>query len=154
MSIEVRFVPVLGCTALGMESVGRVMLVCVGRGAFMRSKLVFACAFLVSSHAFAANVANIQGQTLLNTGAGFKQLVGATEAGPGAKVMANPGGQGQITYSDGCTVTVNPGQVYTIAPVSPCAQAGTNTGSPYAIGAAVIGGAVAAVIIATKSASP
>lgn len=130
------------------------LLVCVVRGASMRSAVLFACACLFSGQVFAASVANIQGQTLVNTGNGFKQLVGATEAGPGAKVMANPGGQGQVTYPDGCTVTVNPGQVYTIAPVSPCSQAGTNTGSPYAIGAAVIGGAVAAVIIATKSASP
>jgi hypothetical protein len=120
----------------------------------MRSRVLFACAFLASSQAYAANVANIQGQTLLNTGKGFKQLVGATEAGPGSKVMANPGGQGQVTYPDGCTVTVNPGQVYTIAPVSPCSQAGGFTGSPYAIGAAVVGGVVATVIIATKSASP
>lgn len=120
----------------------------------MRSSVVFACACLFSAQALAANVASLQGQTLVNTGNGYQQLVGATEAGPGAKVMANPGGQGQVTYPDGCTVTVNPGQVYTIAPVSPCAQAGTSTVSPYAIGAAVIGGAVAAVIIATKSASP
>jgi hypothetical protein len=120
----------------------------------MRRFSVVACALLATSQAFAANVSNIQGQTLLNTGKGFKQLLGSVEAAPGSKVMANPGGQGQVTYPDGCTVTVNPGQVYTIAPVSPCAQAGVDTGSVYAIGAAVVGGAVAAVIISSKSASP
>lgn len=120
----------------------------------MRSALVFACAFLASSQVFAANVANIQGQTLLNAGSGYRQLVGATEAGAGSKVMANPGGQAQVTYPDGCVVTVNPGQVYTIAPASPCSQGAAPLGSPYAIGAALVGGVAAAVILSTKSASP
>lgn len=121
----------------------------------MRSVAAFACAILMSSQAFAANVANVQGQTLLNVGDGYKQLLGSAEAGAGSNVLANPGGQARVTYEDGCAVTVNPGQVYTIAPVSPCKQA-TPGWNPYAVGAAVIGGAAAGIIIisSNKSASP
>jgi hypothetical protein len=35
--------------------------------------------------------------------------------------MVGPGGAATLTYDDGCTVTVQPGSVTTIAPLSPCA---------------------------------
>lgn len=122
-----------------------------------RSIIPFACACLASSQVFAANVANVQGQTLLNVGSGYHQLVGSSPAGPGAQVLANPGGEARVTYEDGCTVTVSAGQVYTVAPASPCTENKFPQIGGYAIGAAVVGGVAAVVIVAAggnKSASP
>lgn len=93
----------------------------------------------------------IQGQTLLNRGNGFEQIQGQAQASAGAKVVANPGGQGQVTYEDGCTVTVNPGQIYTIQPASPCQSGALLPINGYAVGAALIGGTVAAVVLLSAS---
>ncbi len=36
--------------------------------------------------------------------------------------MVGPGGAAMVVYEDGCRVTVQPGAVATIAPISPCAS--------------------------------
>jgi hypothetical protein len=130
------------------------------RGVFMRVSLALLSALIamsISYSALAATVNAIQGQVLVNTGQGYRQVGGTAQAGPGATVVANPGGQGQVTYPDGCAVTVLPGTVYTIAPNSPC-QTGIVplNGTTLAIGAVVAGGIGAAIILSQKdkSASP
>lgn len=116
--------------------------------------LVFAA--LPSLSAFAASVSTTQGQVLINRGQGYQQLDGTAEAAPGAQVVANPGGQAQVVYPDGCAVSVQPGTVYTIAQNSPC-QAGVPgiNGMTFAIGAAAVGiGAAIYFSQKDKSASP
>ena len=85
-----------------------------------------------------------QGQVLLNRGDGFKRVTGSAQAGPGAKVVANPGGGGQIVYPDECVVEIVAGTVYTIADKSPCQTTGLSiNGTTLAIGAAAAGGGLA-----------
>lgn len=120
----------------------------------MRLLAAVAGLILSASSVCAATVNNLGGQVLVNRGGGFRPVLGASEAGPGAQVVANPGGLGNVTYPDGCTVTVNPGEVYTIAPASPCATGNTGING-YAVGALVVGGAIAGIVISQqKSASP
>jgi hypothetical protein len=104
-----------------------------------------------------------QGQVLVNQGSGYQQVAGSVDVGSGSTVVVNPGGSAQIVYPDGCSVAVQPGSVYTIAPQSPClAQGGGETssglnGTTLAIGAVVVGGGVAALLLLSngdKSASP
>ena len=106
-----------------------------------------------------------QGQVLVNQGSGYQQVAGSVDVGPGSTVVVNPGGSAQIVYPDGCSVAVQPGSVYTIAPQSPCLAAGGGeattglSGSTLAIGAVVIGGGIAAILLlnnggSDKAASP
>lgn len=125
----------------------------------MRFGSALAIALLVASPASAATVTSQQGQTLINRGQGFQQVVGSVEVGPGVQVVVNPGGQGQVSYPDGCSLPIAPGTVYTVPAASPCA-AGNNTTNapsinPLAVGAVVLGGAAAVVVFSqTQSASP
>jgi hypothetical protein len=116
--------------------------------------------FAVCPWAHAATVSATQGQVLLNLGQGYKQVTGSSEAGPGAIVVANPGASAQVVYPDGCSITVTPGMVYTIAPQSPCGSGGSgvdgglglNTTTMVALGA-VAGGGIAAAILFSRSGS-
>ena len=129
---------------------------------FLRPLMTFGSALLLSTYSFAAKVNPTQGQVLVNNGLGYQQVGSSVEAGPGATVVANPGGMAQIVYPDGCVVAVQPGSVFTIAPESPCvAQGGQDTAGPsgavLAAGAVVVGGGVAAVLLLNngdKASSP
>jgi hypothetical protein len=126
--------------------------------------------FFVAGHAFAATVNATSGQVFLSSGEGYRKVVGSTQAGPGARVVVNPGGSGQI-YSDGCVIEVAPGVVAVVAKQSPCGGGGSaksagggggGGGSAggdaglFAVGAAVVGAGVgaAALMGKDKSASP
>ena len=85
----------------------------------------------VASSAYSATVNATQGQVLLNLGQGYRQVTGSAEAGPGAIVVANPGGSAQVVYPDGCSITVTPGMVYTIAPQGPCGSGGPGFGGGF-----------------------
>jgi hypothetical protein len=129
-------------------------------------------AFFVAGQAFAATVNATSGQVFLSQGEGYRKVVGSTQAGPGARVVVNPGGSGQIVYPDGCVIEVAPGVVAVVAKHSPCGggggtakstggggsgsgSAGGDTGL-FAVGAAVVGAGVgaAALMGKDKSASP
>jgi hypothetical protein len=84
----------------------------------------------LNGSAFGATVTAIEGSLQVNTGRGFHNVSGTTEVAAGGSVMARPGARGEILYSDGCKVPVNPGAVSTVAPVSPCAQ-GQGPGDTY-----------------------
>jgi hypothetical protein len=104
--------------------------------------------------ALAATVHVTGGQVFLSHGEGYRRLSGSAQARPGDRVVVNPGGSGQIVYSDGCKVEVKPGSVAIITNQSPCGG-GTSVGtggdsSMYAIGAVVVGGAVGAAALLGK----
>lgn len=126
----------------------------------MRLVVSFAWLVSIASPSWAATVTGLQGQVLLNGGDGFRAVQGTVQAGAGARIVVNQGGQAQVQYDDGCTVPVQPGQVYTIAAASPCATAqqnNTGTGpNGFAVGAALIGGTVGGLILLNglNSASP
>ena len=80
--------------------------------------------FFVSSPAVAATVTPVHGTLLVNAGSGYKRLIVPMEVAAGNQVMANPGGRGEIAFSDGCVLKVEPGQVVTIPNESPCVRQG------------------------------
>ena len=83
--------------------------------------LSFGCAVLLTSSAWAATLEPAQGDLSVNQGQGFQPVNSRIDAKVGDSVMVGPGGTATLTYDDGCTVTVQPGSVTTIAPLSPCA---------------------------------
>lgn len=135
-------------------------------GAFVCALLSSVC---FSASSLAATVQSKGGQVLVNKGEGYRQVVGSVDVKAGDSILVNPGGSGQITFSDGCAVDIGPGSVITISPQSPClttgstsnanananASAGSDGGSSvggmstttFAIGAAVVGGGVAAAAL-------
>jgi hypothetical protein len=114
--------------------------------------------FLVSMPAFATTVTAVKGSVLINRGDGFRPVTGTAPVKVGDSLMVRPGGNARIVYSDGCPVSINPGEVVTIGAESPCtayAQAappGAPGGAPGDqdgpnFGVLVVGAAGVAVII-------
>jgi hypothetical protein len=114
-------------------------------------------AFSFNPSAIAATLDSIQGCVQVNSGAGFHKVAGAAQVAPGASIMADPGASAQILYSDGCRISVRPGSVAVVAPISPCAQgqaapgqgSQTQENTVYDLLAAgvVIGGSVGAGVV-------
>ena len=80
------------------------------------------CALLIASPAWAAMVEPGLGDLTINQGKGFRPVTSRISANVGDSVMVGPGGAATVVYDDGCKVTVQPGAVTTIAPLSPCAS--------------------------------
>ena len=89
------------------------------------SALSIGCTVLVASPSWAATVEPGSGDLAINQGQGFKPVMSPVNANVGDSVMVGPTGAATIVYDDGCKVSVQPGAVTTIAPLSPCA-AGSN----------------------------
>src|SRR5215472_324791 len=84
--------------------------------------LSIGCSLLMSSPSWAAIIAPGKGDLSINQGQGFKPIKSPINANVGDSVMVGPGGSATIAYEDGCKVSVQPGAVVTIAPLSPCAS--------------------------------
>lgn len=127
------------------------------------------CGAFLSSSAWAATLEPGQGTLSVNQGQGFQPVNSRIDANVGDAAMVAPGGTATIVYDDGCTVPVQPGDVATIAPLSPCASGsyaqsapppaqgspggvpGLALGTLPALGAGVIGIAGFAFYEGTKS---
>ena len=79
-----------------------------------------AMSLVFGSAAQAATVRTIDGNVLINRGGGYERVRGTSQAKVGDTVMASPDGAALIIYADGCTVTVRPGSVVSIAAQSSC----------------------------------
>ena len=104
-----------------MKKLGLIRALCLG------------CAILAASPSWATVVEPGSGNLSINQGKGFKPVKYSMNAKVGDAVMVGPGGSATVVYEDGCKVSVQPGTVTTIAPLSPCA-AGSNaatTGTSY-----------------------
>src|ERR1700681_1935002 len=106
----VLYSPTLRC---GVDAMARPSLLCVS--------LIGGSLFLVSA-SWAATIEPVQGNLSLNRGQGFQPVNSRIDANVGDTVVVGPGGAAAVTYSDGCKVSVQPGAVTTIAPLSPCAS--------------------------------
>jgi len=82
----------------------------------------FSCALLLSSSSWAATIEPGQGNLTINHGQGFQPVNSRIDGKVGDSVMVAPGGSATVVYDDGCKVTVQPGAVTTIVPLSPCAS--------------------------------
>jgi len=93
----------------------------MARRTFLQVSLI-GCSLLLVSASWAASIEPVQGNLSLNQGQGFQPVNGRVDANVGDTVVVGPGGAAAVTYSDGCKVSVQPGAVTTIAPLSPCAS--------------------------------
>src|SRR5580700_2274404 len=93
----------------------------MARRSFLSVSLIGGSVFLVSA-SLAATIDPVQGNLQLNRGQGFQPVNSRVDANVGDTVVVGPGGAAAVTYSDGCKVSVQPGAVTTIAPLSPCAS--------------------------------
>lgn len=134
------------------------------RGTQMRAftgTTCFLAAFLVSAASWAATIEPGQGDLSINQGQGYERVDGRVSANVGDTVMVSPGGSAKVSYADGCQVSVQPGSVMTIAPLSPCASGslaqdgGLNYGALLMLGAFGVGiGFAAYGFTQAKSTSP
>ena len=83
---------------------------------------VIGCSLLLVSASWAATIEPVQGNLSLNQGQGFQPVNSRVDANVGDTVVVAPGSAAAVTYADGCKVSVQPGAVMTIAPLSPCAS--------------------------------
>jgi hypothetical protein len=115
----------------------------------------FCWAMLLSSSTWAASLQPGEGQVTVNQGQGFQQVNSRVDANVGDSVMVSPGGSATLVYDDGCKVTVQPGAVATIAPISPCASgsyADDNTDwAPIIMGVVVLGAIGGGIYAATNN---
>src|SRR5690242_19913580 len=86
------------------------------------SALCVGCSLLIASQSWAATIEARQGDLTINQGEGFQPVTSRGTANVGDSVMVGPGGSATVVYDDGCKVSVQPGAVTTIAPLSPCAS--------------------------------
>jgi hypothetical protein len=116
----------------------------------------FCWVILLSSSTWAATLQPDQGSLTINQGQGFRPVNNRIDANVGDSVMVAPGGSATVVYDDGCKVTVEPGTVATIGPLSPCASGsnaqdyGVNWGA-VALGLGAGGLAGVGIYEATKS---
>lgn len=114
--------------------------------------LCFVLLSICSAQAQTASVIPVQGDLSLNQGQGFQRVDSRVSANVGDSLMVSPGGAAMVVYQDGCQVTVQPGAVTTIAPLSPCASGSLAEDQPQFVyppplvaGAAIV--AIAGVIV-------
>ena len=118
--------------------------------------MCFGCVTLLGSSSWAATIEPDQGNLMVNQGKGFQPINGRVDASVGNSVMVAPGGTATVVYDDGCKVTVEPGTVTTIAPLSPCAS-GSYAQDPsfdwgaVTLGVLAVGAGGLAIYEATKS---
>ncbi len=119
----------------------------MGKRRRLFSALSIGCAVLVASPSWAAVVQPGVGDLTINQGQGFKPVTTEVNANVGDSVMVGPGGSATIVYEDGCKVSVKPGAVVSIAPLSPCASGSNaqNSDWGWAIGATLL---IAGLVIA------
>lgn len=68
-----------------------------------------------------ATASAVNGTVQVNTGEQFQPLQSGQALRPGDRVMATGSGSATISFSDGCTLTVEPGTMVTVPAVSTCA---------------------------------
>jgi len=121
---------------------------------------------ILGSAAHAATVNVTEGELFVSRGNGYEPVAGTAQVRVGDSIMAGEFGVGQITYANGCAITVRPGTVVAIEsqasckaaddwstnvdPASASASGGLSTG-PILLGAAIAGGVGGGVYALTQS---
>lgn len=111
-----------------------------------------------------ASVSNSWAGAVLQSGASVQSLHGAKAAviaagadiAPGTRIINRDAkGEASLAFDDGCSITLAPGQVFTVGQASPCSfraqEAGMGLSAPLLIGGLVITGAViGGIVLATQ----
>jgi hypothetical protein len=141
-----------------------------------RSALAGASLLAMISMAQAASVAVLKGEALFRHGDGYETLKGAANLAAGNTIVPKPGSSVKVTFSNGCSVFLGAGVVFSVPETAPCDGASTGAGNgvqeadtaltqdwsavtqttafdttqtnlvPYFLGAVAIGGIAAAVV--------
>ena len=133
---------------------------------FLRIKAIAATGLLLSlkSAVYAATLTSAVGNVTANVGGGFIAAPVATKLKVGDRVMAGPQSSGVITFDNGCSLKINPGEVITVPtdagckvasgePIANPAAAGLSAGAVIGVGVAVGGGAALIALANKKSSS-
>lgn len=108
---------------------------------------LFVCVASVGANA--ASLAPIRGEVLLNTGAGFKTISNEVDVKAGDSILVNPKGLARLSYDDGTSYEIKPGDVVYVVERSPIGPVGSISHSESLPGSGmhtlVIGGLTAAV---------
>ncbi len=81
--------------------------------------LVVSAMAVTSVHA--TSLENLGGTVRLSRGDGFKEMTGTERVRPGDMIMVEgKSSKGTVLFSDGCSVPVPAGMVFTIPEISPC----------------------------------
>ena len=130
---------------------------------------LFSFSLSIAMPSLAATVVTERGEVLVNSGAGFKEIKALTLAAPGDQVMVNPRGSGRVTFEEGCTFKIKPGEIYVIPAKSPCTvvsaqvSTGRSLNDPllegveqadhrkYVIGAAIVIGVIVGGIVLLRA---
>ncbi len=97
-----------------------------------RTLAASAVASMFATAANATNVSVIQGEALLRRGDGYESVKGVAELSPGDTVVAKAGSSVKVTFSNGCTVFLGMGMVFSVPAEPPCGgvdSSGTTTGA-------------------------
>ena len=112
----------------------------------MKSGLAALAMVLSTIAANASATLNPNGVVMVNRGNGFVQVNGPTQVGPNDSVMVNEG-SANMTYADGSTSALQPGQVYTVGNVGITPAGSTVAGAGaggFTTGTLIVGGIVVA----------
>ena len=85
-------------------------------GGVMRIAMYCVWILLTTAAAQAANLQRSANAVLVNQGEGFKPATDRMVIKPGDRVMAPAGRRVEITYSDVCKLTIQPGAVVAVPP--------------------------------------
>ena len=103
----------------------------------------------------AATIENISGVVMVNKGNGFKKVSTSQQVGTGDSVLAQSGGSARIVYANGCSITVEPGNVQPVVPEDLCILGNSSSAgllsTEVVVGGLVVAGGVAAAIVLSNS---
>ena len=122
---------------------------------------------ILGSAAHAVTIKVTEGELFISRGNGYERVVGTAQVRVGDSIMAGEFGVGQITYANGCAITVRPGTVVAIESQASCkaaddwstnvdpasASGGLSTGQ-ILLGAAIAGGVGVGAYALTQSDKP
>ncbi|WP_045835444.1 hypothetical protein [Hyphomicrobium sp. 99] len=97
----------------------------------MRTRVVIAAAWLLAgfSSAEAASVTVLKGEALASRGDGYETLKGSANFGAGDVIVPKIGSSVKVTFSNGCTVFLGAGMVFSVPINSPCGGPSTAASS-------------------------
>jgi hypothetical protein len=99
------------------------------------------------------------GKVLISQGEGFHPIDVKTEVNAGDSVVATPGSFAKIVYSDGCVITVSPGNVVTVEERNPavsqseCSDPSGNSDSVFNVDATLLASPEVGVVLAKDAES-
>lgn len=85
-------------------------------------RIIIAGALIFAASAVnAAQLSEVEGKAFVSKGAGFSPVAAGSTLVVGDRVMVSRESSARISFADGCSISVQPGQVISISKTSPCA---------------------------------